>query len=91
MLHAGKADLSSAECQPHRSSLVNEELLGRSAGRGSRGGRSLWRDLEREKAQEGRRLYQLSSAGTWCTWACLGNRKTSEVTGQRLTWGGGSP
>lgn len=41
MVRAGKAGLSSVECQPRRSSQVNQELLGRSAGRGSRGGRSL--------------------------------------------------
>lgn len=86
MVHVGKAGLISAECQPPRSSQVNQELLGRSSGRGSREGRSLWRDIEREKVQEGGRLYQLSSAGTWCTWSCLGNRKISEVTGRGSHW-----
>lgn len=51
MVHVGKAGLSSAECQLPRSRQINQELLGRSAGRGSREGLSLWRDLEREKAQ----------------------------------------
>lgn len=75
MVHVGKAGLSSAECQLLRSSQINQELLGRSAGRGSREGLSLWRDLEREKAQAGGRLYGLSSAGTWCTWAWSGEQK----------------
>lgn len=51
MGHVSKAGLSSADCQLPRSSQVNQELLGRSSGRGSREGLSLWRDLEREKAQ----------------------------------------